>query len=202
MTIHAGKGTNTQTDRYWGHSWYVWNNTGDRATLEDADGHVLDQCPYRGSSAGHTNCPATRTAERIAPSRERGPARPRSLPGSRADAGDVLVAQDACDETVTEFDVCGSLALESPYLIDSAEFARNAPIMPVRVTAAKGDETNDCRCHQGRRRRLRARIGRRLAVGPLSIANLRRAGPEAPWMHWVRKALKIMAYLHAPGHVT
>ena len=33
----------------------MWNNTEDRATLEDADGHVLDQCPYRGSSAGHTN---------------------------------------------------------------------------------------------------------------------------------------------------
>ena len=56
VTIHTGKGTNTQTDRYWGHSWYVWNNTGDRATLEDAHSHVLHQCSYQGSSAGHTNC--------------------------------------------------------------------------------------------------------------------------------------------------
>jgi len=56
VTIHTGKGANTQTDRYWGHSWYVWNNTGDRATVEDAHGHVLDQCSYQGTSAGHTNC--------------------------------------------------------------------------------------------------------------------------------------------------
>jgi hypothetical protein len=31
VKIHTGKGANTQTDRYWGKSWYVWNNTGDTA---------------------------------------------------------------------------------------------------------------------------------------------------------------------------
>lgn len=56
VKIHTGKGSNTQTDLYWGHSWYIWNNTGDRATLKDAHGKVLGQCSYTGSSAGHTSC--------------------------------------------------------------------------------------------------------------------------------------------------
>ena len=33
VKIHTGRGTNTQTDRYWGRSWYVWNNTGDRKSV-------------------------------------------------------------------------------------------------------------------------------------------------------------------------
>jgi hypothetical protein len=28
VKIHTGKGANSQTDRYWGRGWYVWNNTG------------------------------------------------------------------------------------------------------------------------------------------------------------------------------
>jgi hypothetical protein len=39
VRIHTGKGTNSQTDRYWGRGWYVWNNTGDRATLKDNSGN-------------------------------------------------------------------------------------------------------------------------------------------------------------------
>src|SRR5215207_2323947 len=31
--VHTGKGTNTTSHKYWGRSWYVWNNTGDKATL-------------------------------------------------------------------------------------------------------------------------------------------------------------------------
>ncbi len=56
VKIHTGKGASTQTDRYWGKSWYVWNNTGDKATVEDAAGHVLDQCSYQGTSRGYTFC--------------------------------------------------------------------------------------------------------------------------------------------------
>ena len=33
VKIHTGRGTNTQTNRYWGQRWYIWNNNGDGATL-------------------------------------------------------------------------------------------------------------------------------------------------------------------------
>jgi hypothetical protein len=48
VKIHTGLGTNTQTNRYWGRSWYVWNNTGDRATLKNRAGTVIDRCSYSG----------------------------------------------------------------------------------------------------------------------------------------------------------
>jgi hypothetical protein len=50
VTIHTGHGTPTQTDRYWNHSWYIWNNTGDTAILRDNFGHRLDKCTYPGTS--------------------------------------------------------------------------------------------------------------------------------------------------------
>ena len=56
VKIHTGQGANTQTDRYWGKSWYVWNNTGDTATLRDAGGHLLDQCTFKGTSRGYVFC--------------------------------------------------------------------------------------------------------------------------------------------------
>jgi hypothetical protein len=46
VTIHTGKGSGTQTNRYWGRSWYVWNNTGDTATLRDNHGNRIDRCSY------------------------------------------------------------------------------------------------------------------------------------------------------------
>jgi hypothetical protein len=51
VKIHTGKGTNTQTDRYWGRSWYVWNNDGDQATLKDNSGNVIDRCSYSGGGS-------------------------------------------------------------------------------------------------------------------------------------------------------
>ena len=36
--------------------WYVWNNTGDTATLRDASGRLLDQCKFKGASRGYTFC--------------------------------------------------------------------------------------------------------------------------------------------------
>ena len=57
VKIHTGAGTNTQTDRYWGHSWYVWNNTGeDQATLKNRTGTVIDRCSYTGTSTGFKIC--------------------------------------------------------------------------------------------------------------------------------------------------
>ena len=56
VKIHTGKGTNTQTDRYQGRSWYVWNNTGDTATVKNQIGVVIDKCGYIGSAAGYKIC--------------------------------------------------------------------------------------------------------------------------------------------------
>lgn len=56
VKIHTGHGTSTQTDRYWNHSWYIWNNTGDTATLRDGGGGAVDSCHYTGTSAGHVFC--------------------------------------------------------------------------------------------------------------------------------------------------
>ncbi len=46
VKIHTGKGGNTQANRYWGHSWYIWNNNGDGATLKNASGAVVSRCSY------------------------------------------------------------------------------------------------------------------------------------------------------------
>ncbi len=56
VKIHTGQGANTQTDLYWGKSWYVWNNTGDTAILRDGSGHQLDKCSYKGTSKGYVFC--------------------------------------------------------------------------------------------------------------------------------------------------
>ncbi len=56
VTIHTGTGTNTYASRYWGQSWYVWNNTGDTATLRNAVGTTIDTCRWGSIGAGHITC--------------------------------------------------------------------------------------------------------------------------------------------------
>jgi hypothetical protein len=56
VKIRTGHGTSTQTDRYWNQSWYIWNNTGDTATLADSHGGTVDSCTYTGTSAGYVYC--------------------------------------------------------------------------------------------------------------------------------------------------
>jgi Lamin Tail Domain len=56
VKIHTGHGTPTQTDRYWNRNWYIWNNTGDTATLRDSSGGTVDSCHYNGTSAGYVFC--------------------------------------------------------------------------------------------------------------------------------------------------
>ncbi|GAA2097182.1 lamin tail domain-containing protein [Actinomadura alba] len=46
VTVRTGKGTNTTTNRYWGRSWYVWNNTGDTAYLRNSAGTLMDSCSW------------------------------------------------------------------------------------------------------------------------------------------------------------
>jgi len=56
VTVHTGRGTDTRGKKYWGYRNYVWNNTGDTATLKNASGTVRDRCHYRGTSTGHVRC--------------------------------------------------------------------------------------------------------------------------------------------------
>jgi hypothetical protein len=56
VKIHTGHGNGTRTDRYWNRNWYIWNNTGDTAKLEDNHGGRVDRCSYTGTSAEHVFC--------------------------------------------------------------------------------------------------------------------------------------------------
>lgn len=56
VTLHTGRGTNTSTNRYWGQTWYVWNNTGDKATLRDAKGTTMDTCAWTSVGSGSKYC--------------------------------------------------------------------------------------------------------------------------------------------------
>jgi hypothetical protein len=56
VTIHTGHGSGTQTDRYWNHSWYIWNNTGDTAILRNQHGITIGSCTYKGTAQGYVYC--------------------------------------------------------------------------------------------------------------------------------------------------
>ena len=49
-------GSGTQTDRYWNHSWYIWNNTGDTAILRNQHGITIGSCTYKGTAQGYVYC--------------------------------------------------------------------------------------------------------------------------------------------------
>ncbi|AGL20923.1 lamin tail domain-containing protein [Actinoplanes sp. N902-109] len=53
LWLHTGKGTANAKNRYWGSGNYIWNNTGDKATLKNASGKTVDTCSY-GSKKGRT----------------------------------------------------------------------------------------------------------------------------------------------------
>ena len=56
VKIHTGSGTNTSSNRYWGHDWYIWNNDTDKATLKGDGGGVVDTCSYDNSSVSYKMC--------------------------------------------------------------------------------------------------------------------------------------------------
>jgi 5-hydroxyisourate hydrolase-like protein (transthyretin family) len=59
VAVHTGKGTNGKphaADMYWGKTSYIWNNTGDTATLRTSSGTTIDTCRYTGTSKGWTAC--------------------------------------------------------------------------------------------------------------------------------------------------
>ena len=56
VTLHTGKGTNTSTNRYWGSGNYIWNNTGDTATLKNSGGTRIDVCSWTSAGSGYKYC--------------------------------------------------------------------------------------------------------------------------------------------------
>jgi hypothetical protein len=57
LTVHTGRGTADKPSghRYWGSKSYIWNNTGDTATLRTDKGAVVHKCVW-GSSGSVTTC--------------------------------------------------------------------------------------------------------------------------------------------------
>lgn len=51
VRIRTGTGTNTGMSLYWGSGSYIWNNTGDTATLKSALPTTADTCTYSDSSS-------------------------------------------------------------------------------------------------------------------------------------------------------
>jgi hypothetical protein len=54
VTVHTGSGKNRALHLYWGQGGYIWNNTGDKATLKNATGKVVDVCAYDGEGSAVT----------------------------------------------------------------------------------------------------------------------------------------------------
>jgi Lamin Tail Domain len=54
VTIHTGSGKNRPLHLYWGQGAYIWNNTGDKATLKNANRKVVDTCGYDGEGSAVT----------------------------------------------------------------------------------------------------------------------------------------------------
>jgi hypothetical protein len=55
VRVHTGHGSNGAHSLYWGSGSYIWNNTGDKATLKNKAGTVMDTCSW-GSGTGAVNC--------------------------------------------------------------------------------------------------------------------------------------------------
>ena len=47
VTLHTGRGTNSASHLYWRSTAYIWNNTGDTATLKNTVGTTKDTCSWR-----------------------------------------------------------------------------------------------------------------------------------------------------------
>ena len=56
VKVHTGKGTNTSTDRYWGKSWYIWNNDKDTAYLRNSAGTLMSSCAYNSTAVAYKYC--------------------------------------------------------------------------------------------------------------------------------------------------
>ena len=54
--VHTGSGSDTASNLYWGLGTYVWNNTGDTATLRNGSGTRVDSCSYTSSDDPEKIC--------------------------------------------------------------------------------------------------------------------------------------------------
>jgi hypothetical protein len=51
--VHTGKGAATSSHRYYNRTWYVWNNTGDTASLRDSKGVLKDSWAFKPTKSGY-----------------------------------------------------------------------------------------------------------------------------------------------------
>lgn len=54
VRVHTGKGTPSAGHRYWGKTSYIWNNTGDTATLIRPGGTAADTCKWSDPDTKHS----------------------------------------------------------------------------------------------------------------------------------------------------
>jgi hypothetical protein len=56
VKVHTGIGGNTSNNLYWRSGGYVWNQTGDTATLKNATGNLVDRCSYTSAPDPEAFC--------------------------------------------------------------------------------------------------------------------------------------------------
>ncbi|WP_055493426.1 lamin tail domain-containing protein [Streptomyces sp. TP-A0356] len=56
IKVHTGRGTNTATDLYQNRRAYVWNNTGDTATLTKPNGAKVSSCSWTRRDGSDKYC--------------------------------------------------------------------------------------------------------------------------------------------------
>lgn len=56
LKVHTGRGSNNAGNRYWDAGNYIWNNTGDRATLRNAGGIIVSRCAYTKANDPSKTC--------------------------------------------------------------------------------------------------------------------------------------------------
>ena len=56
VKVHSGHGSNGAHNLYWGSSGYIWNNSGDTATLKNANGVRVDRCHYTSADDPEVFC--------------------------------------------------------------------------------------------------------------------------------------------------
>ncbi|MEU4217789.1 lamin tail domain-containing protein [Actinoplanes sp. NPDC026623] len=83
--VHTGKGTNGRPDAqhlYWRSGNYIWNNTGDTATLRNSAGKTAHTCKW-GSKGAYTYCGVTEKPAPTTPTPPR-PTQPTTKPPTTA----------------------------------------------------------------------------------------------------------------------